>query len=127
VTLRERIGAWVVSRLGGELLRNRPERAMRLAEEAIELAQAEGVSESDVARIVARVYSRPKGEPTQEMGGVMVCCHAWAIAAFQDLDKLTEREVNRVEAVPAEVTRAKHAAKAHAGTALMHEYGKRGD
>jgi hypothetical protein len=115
---RKRIEAWVLDRLGTECLMDREERAKRLFEEAAELLQAEDVSFVHAVNILRRVYDRPKGEPEQEMGGVMVCAHAWAVAADQNLVVLTEREVARIESVPAEVTRAKHAANAKAGTAI---------
>lgn len=120
-TIPGRIARWVVSRLGEPLLTDREERALRLVEEAIELAQAEGIPYAHIVNVAQRVYSRPAGEPAQEMGGVMVCAHAWAIAAEESLAALTEREVSRIEAVPAEVTRAKHDAKADAGTARRSE------
>jgi hypothetical protein len=116
-TFAGRVARWVVDRLGEQCLMDRQERALRLLEEALELAQAEGISVSTAERTKDRVYARPPGEPAQEFGGVMVCAYGWAVAAGEDPDVLTEREIARIEAVPAEVTRAKHAAKAASGTA----------
>jgi hypothetical protein len=116
-----RIAEWVRSRFGERCLMDRRERAMRVVEEAIELGQAEGVTQADVVRIAVRVYSRPVGEAGQEAAGVQVCLLAWAIAADANLDVLTRHEVERIERVPAEVSRAKHNAKAAAGTAIRAE------
>ncbi len=116
-----RIARWVVDRLGEKLLMDRRERAMRLVEEVIELAQAEGIAPFEVKRVTDHIYSRPVGEPDQEMGGVMVCAHAWAIATSSNLDFLTAKEVSRIENIPAEVTRMKHAAKALAKVAIEAE------
>ncbi len=115
--LTNRIAAWVRSRLGTEVLMDRQERAARLVEEAIELAQAEGVPEIRVVNIARRAYERPVGEVEQEVGGIGVCILAYCYAADLDFLALTDREVKRIEKVPAEVSLAKHNAKAKAGTA----------
>lgn len=114
----ERVRAWLVSRLGEQSL-DRRERALRIVEEAVELAQAEGISQSQVIITSDRVYNRPVGEPAQEVGGLMVCVHGWIASTGENLDALTEREVSRIESVPAAVTRAKHDEKARAGTTVV--------
>lgn len=116
--LTNRIAAWVRSRLGTAVLMDREERAARLVEEAIELAQAEGMARSDVVKITNRVFDREVGEVTQEVGGIGVCLLAYCHAADLDFVMLTKREVDRIEKVPAEVTQAKHDAKVKAGTAM---------
>lgn len=118
VDLKNRTAGWVQDRLGLRCLLDRKERALRIVEEAIELAQAEGVGAPDVERVAARVYSRPAGEPAQEFGGIGVCCLAYDYAARIDFTLAVATEVARIESVPADVTRAKHAAKAAAGTAV---------
>src|SRR4051812_11277389 len=50
--------AWAV-RSFGPIALNRDERAARMAEEAVEVAQVEGVPLDVMQRITARVYSRP--------------------------------------------------------------------
>ena len=74
---------------------NRSLRALRFAEEAIELAQACGVSEEKALELVRIVYSRPAGYPYQEVGGSMVTltvlCHALGI----DLENAFQIEVRR--------------------------------
>lgn len=59
-------------------------RALRLLEEAIELAQAEGVTMQEVGIVRDQVYAKPPGDPLQELGGVLIC--AVAHAAVRDWD-----------------------------------------
>jgi hypothetical protein len=116
--LTNRIAGWVRSRLGEKALMDRQERAARLVEEAIELAQAEGVPEIRIVNVARRVYDRPVGEVEQEIGGIGVCLLAYCHASGFNFVTLTDREVTRIEKVPVEVSRAKHNAKVRAGTAM---------
>lgn len=120
----DRIAAWVTSRLGREVLVDRKERATRLVEEAIELAQAEGVDIDVISRVANRVYERPVGDPRQEAAGVSVCLIAYCFAADLHPIAIAEAEILRVEHVPAEVTRAKHAEKVRAGTSMPRQNGE---
>jgi hypothetical protein len=122
VTSEARISNWLQSVLGTEVRTNLRERASRIVEEAIELAQVEGVDKEQVQRIVERVYSRPVGVASQEIAGIQVCVLAYTDAADIDLAKVTNDEITRIED-PAliEKIRAKHAAKAAAGTAIPAE------
>ena len=70
-------------------------RALRFAEEAIELAQACNVSEEKMQLLVATVYSRPRGEGTQEVGGCMVTLTVLCRAMNIDLEKAFFTEVCR--------------------------------
>ena len=62
---------------------NVPVRALRAAEEVIELAQAVGVPETKMALLVKTVYARPGGMAYQEVGGsmvtLMILCRALGI------------------------------------------------
>lgn len=57
---------------GATISRDKAERNHRFLEEALELVQACGCTESEAAQLVAYVYGRPAGDPPQEVGGVMV-------------------------------------------------------
>lgn len=94
--LQGRITGWVVSCLGLESLMDRKVRATRVLEEAIELAQAEGIQEHFVEAWVKRVYSRPPGEPIQEMAGIGFCLLAYAVCVDENLGHVVEAEVTRV-------------------------------
>lgn len=56
------------------------ERAMRMLEEAAELAQALGVAEEQFRLIGRHVWSKPKGEIYQELGGAALTLAACAEA-----------------------------------------------
>lgn len=118
MTLSERVSRWVVSKLGYNLLHNRKERATRLLEESLELAQAEGVSYEVGAKLLHRVYSRPVGDPAQEVAGVNVCLLAYAVASETDVTQATTVEIARMEGLDKDKLRVKHNAKAEAGVAL---------
>lgn len=107
---------WAVNSFGAIAL-NRDERAARMTEEAIEVAQVEGVPLEVIQRIAARVYSRPVGELGQEIGGLLVGLYALAANSGVDTDAEFRREFNRVLSKPKEWWARKHAEKVAAGTA----------
>lgn len=117
--MRLRVRAWIVSTFGEPLLLNRRERAARVVEEAVELAQAEGVSPELVRRIAERVYSRPPGSIAQEVAGLMVTLLGHSASAGIDPEVVTLQELERIERPEiAAAIRAKQAEKAHAGTGM---------
>ncbi len=118
---QKRIKDWVIRTFGEALFTDRRERAARVVEEAIELAQAEGLNLLEVDLISMRVYSRPAGEVSQEAAGLSVCLLAYADTAGMDLDAVTLTEIERIESVPVEKFRRKQAEKAAAGTARAAE------
>ena len=95
--LARRIGSWVRRAFGEAAMTDRWERTARVLEEALELAQAEGLTAADVQRVLDRTYSRPVGEPSQEAAGLMVTLLAWAEATGTDLATVTLAEVERIE------------------------------
>lgn len=107
---------WAVENFG-EVARNVDERAARLVEEAIEVAQHAGVPTYVIERIMRRVYSRPVGDLGQELGGVGIAL--MAVAENSGLGFQTEilKEWDRVQALPKEHWQRKHAEKVAAGTA----------
>lgn len=71
-------------------------RAMRLLEEAYELAQAEGVSELECVIIRDQVYGKPAGEPRKELGGVLTTAFAYADCADFDSSDAFWTEFERI-------------------------------
>jgi NTP pyrophosphatase (non-canonical NTP hydrolase) len=71
-------------------------RALRLAEEVVEMAQALDVPEEQLADLVRVVYARPRGEAFQEVGGVQVRLVVLCAALGIDPDEALEAEVRRV-------------------------------
>lgn len=107
---------WAV-RSFGPIAQNVDERAARVAEEAIEIAQVEGVSLETVKRIADRIYSRPAGERWQEIGGTMIGMLSYAEIIGLSLAECTQREFQRVLSKPQDWWQKKHAEKVAAGTA----------
>lgn len=117
MTSGERVKAWVL-KCFGEKSMSRQERALRLVEEAIELAQAEGIRSPIISAITYRVFSRPPGDPDQEAGGVGVCLEGWGAAAEKNVALLTEQELQRIESKPADHFRQRHNAKVAEGLSV---------
>lgn len=106
---------WTCSTFGDKVAQNQQERAMRLFEEAAELAQAAGVPADKSAAILARTYSRPAGAEPQEAAQVLVTLLSYCAQLGIDLEFQFEQEVNRCIAnKPA--LKAKYDAKVLAGT-----------
>jgi len=76
------------------------------------LAQANGCSRSDALVLVDYVFNRAKGEPDQEVGGVMVTLASLCSATGLNMDEAGDRELarnwTRIEAI-----RAKQQSKPH--------------
>lgn len=97
--LEGRVEVWVQSRIGDNAM-NPKERAMRLFEEAAELAQAEGITGYQLCDQIYHVYGRRPGVPEQEAGGVAVCLLAWCAAHGVKFDNVALAEIERIEAKP---------------------------
>lgn len=113
--LQQRVTIWVRRCFGTECLMDRRERGARVLEEAAELAQALGCPKDQVIRTIDHVYSRPVGDPAQEIGGVATTLLAACSALEEDFEILAEREVSRIESKDPEYFRERNAAKADAG------------
>lgn len=86
---------WGLRCFGVDHMLNRSVRALRFAEEAIELAQVCGVSEDKAAELVRIVYSRPIGKLYQEIGGSMVTLAVLCHTVGVDLEDAFQVEVCR--------------------------------
>lgn len=109
-------GSWVSATFGLQSLEDLPNRAARVAEEGVELAQSEKVPKEQVLAIVERAYSRPAGEPKQEAAGVIFTIFAYAHAKGFSLLSALSRELKRVRSKDPEIFRAKQREKYVAGT-----------
>lgn len=107
---------WVGDTFGKPSLSTR-ERALRVIEEAIELAQTEGLTVEDVRSVAEHVFGKPPGDPAQEVGGLGVTLLAYCEARGISADMEERREFNRVLAVDPAHFRARHNKKADAGIA----------
>ncbi|WP_196484968.1 hypothetical protein [Burkholderia stagnalis] len=107
---QSRVQPWLLECFGAEIASNRAERNHRFLEEALELVQACGCTASEAHQLVDYTFSRPLGEPTQEIGGVMVTLAALCLANGRDMHAAAEAELARVW-TKVEQIRAKQAAK----------------
>jgi len=88
---------WVQRCFGADVLLNRQERALRLLEETLELAQSVGVPPSDVRTLVDYVYSRPPGMETREIGSVLLTAAVMCrVLGWSDPTDLLLSELRRV-------------------------------
>lgn len=62
---------WILAWLNTNLVWNKQERNQRFLEEALELVQSLDMDAATAHKLVDYVFSRPPGEPKQELGGVM--------------------------------------------------------
>lgn len=91
------VGKWMVEVFGEEIAMDPLERIMRFLEEALELAQAEGMTAEEVGRVVSYVYGRDTGETCQEVGGVMVTLAAFCFRRGVDLKAAALTEFDRID------------------------------
>lgn len=107
---QSRVQPWMTACFGPEISGDRLERSDRLLEEVLELLQSGDYPRERIAALTGYVWSRPKGEPVQEVGGVMVTLAAYCLAHGLDMHEAGETELariwNKVEKI-----RAKQAAK----------------
>lgn len=91
-----RVGSWMISCFGEKISHDRIERNFRFLEEALELVQSLECSKEDAHKLVDYVFDRKIGEPTQEVGGVMVTLAALCLANDIDMMKEGNVELERV-------------------------------
>jgi hypothetical protein len=109
------VGKWAEEAFGGAEANSVPQRALRVLEEAIELAQAAKLDEKLVHDLVKYVYQRPVGEVEQEVSGVSVTLLAFCCAAGLNADTVEWAEVVRVLSKPREFFTERNAKKNAAG------------
>ncbi len=71
-------------------------RSLRALEEMMELCQAEGVTAEEVYIIKNQVFSRPKGEVEQELGGVLTTISAYAATRYLNIEDIFYSEFTRI-------------------------------
>ncbi|WP_276841698.1 hypothetical protein [Herbaspirillum huttiense] len=101
---------WMMACFGATISNDLVERNHRFLEEALELVQSTGCTQSEAHQLVDYVFGRPVGEPVQEVGGVMVTLAALCLAAKMDMHAAGETELARIW-TKVEQIRAKQAAK----------------
>ena len=109
-SLQERVAPWMQACFGPEIAADAIERRHRFTEEALELLQAMGGTKHEATQLVDYVFGREKGEPHQEVGGVMITLAALCLATGLDMHRAGEDELARIW-TKVDVIRAKQAAK----------------
>lgn len=113
--LQREVGAWMRRAFGDRSADSRLERAARFVEEALELGQAAELTRDQVEQLVGYVFDRPVGELEQEVGGAAVTLLAFCHTHEISMRQLTERELDRVLAMPIEHFALRNAQKRAAG------------
>lgn len=93
---QDRVKPWMDACFGPEISADAIERNHRFIEEALELVQANGCTQSEAHQLVDYVYNRPQGDINQEVGGVMVTLAALCLAVGVDMHEAGETELARV-------------------------------
>lgn len=116
-----RLKLWVIKNFGSTSWTDSIERCLRLLEETIELAQAEGIPRHLVSRLANRVYGRPIGDRNQEVAGVATTLIAYARSNTISLEQVCNDQIRRIELTPVEHFRIKQSEKHAAGVGLFPE------
>lgn len=87
---------WVNECFGRQISTDTKERCCRFLEESLELVQSLDVTKEEAQELLNYVYSRPKGTPNQEVGGVMVTLAALNSAVGIDMEAAATGELTRV-------------------------------
>lgn len=104
------VAKWVKDCFGEEIANDTVERSFRFTEESLELVQSLGITRAQVLILVDYVFDRPKGEPQQEVGGVMVTLAALCNANGIQLKNAALTELLRCQSKTDKI-REKHFSK----------------
>lgn len=69
---QDQVNDWMLECFGEEITKDGTERNHRFLEEALELVQSLSCTQSEAHQLVDYVFNREVGQPSQEVGGVMV-------------------------------------------------------
>ena len=107
-----RVQPWMMECFGAKISADKLERGDRALEEMFELLQSGDYPRERVAALRDYVWDRPKGDPLQEAGGVMVTLAAYCLAFGLDMHEAGEVELARItQPEIVQKIRAKQAAK----------------
>ncbi len=110
MSFQSKVGIWLVKCFGPAVAADTTERNHRFLEEALELVQSTGCTQSEAHQLVDYVYGRPVGDVLQEIGGTMVTLAALCEANKFDMKACGRVELSRIKGKTEEI-RAKQAAK----------------
>lgn len=107
---QKKVSQWLIACFGEEIANDKQERCFRFMEESLELVQSLGMTKEQVLQLVDYTFSRPLGEPIQEVGGVIVTLNALCYAVGISLERCADMELDRVNE-KIEKIRSKHFSK----------------
>lgn len=110
-----KIGQWVQECFGPDQASSIEQRALRLMEEVVELAQVSNCNKQQLHHLIEYVYRRESGNQAQEIGGVALCLMAYGAAAELSIDACELQELNRVLSKSPEVFNVRNSEKNAAG------------
>ena len=90
------VGDWLIDCFDEKIAINKRERCDRFLEEALELVQSLHYKKEDIPFLVDYVYSRPAGEPAQEVGGVTTTLSALCYGHKINLNQAAQDELDRI-------------------------------
>lgn len=111
------VKSWVLETFSEKVASSIEERCLRFIEEANELVQALGLSKERAQAVLDYTYSRPAGEPFQEVGGTLITLLALTSAADIRTEDAFRTELERCYK-NMEKIRAKNLAKPLKGSDL---------
>jgi hypothetical protein len=95
-SFQQRVGGWMQECFTPGIIADKLERNDRFIEEALELVQSLNYSADRAHALVDYVFGREKGEPSQEVGGVMVTLAALCNPNDLSMDMAAETELARI-------------------------------
>lgn len=95
MSLQYKLRTWLIACIGEATLMDPQARALRVLEEAVELAQAAGLPQSKVLEQVQHTYARPPGDISQEVAGVLNAAMLTAECLGEDALHLGSNELKR--------------------------------
>jgi hypothetical protein len=95
-SFQQRVGGWMLQCFTPEITADKLERNDRFIEEALELVQSLDYSAERAHALVEYVFGREKGEPSQEVGGVMVTLAALCNPNGLNMEMSAETELARI-------------------------------
>lgn len=105
-----KVDDWMKECFGNEISNDTVERNYRFLEEALELVQSCGATQTECLQLVHYVYGRPMGTVAQEVGGALVTLAALCTAQRIKMDAAGQSELDRIW-FKIEAIRAKQARK----------------
>src|SRR4051812_24438197 len=95
-TMQTVVHQWAIRCFGRRHVEDHKVRALRTAEEVVELCQCLDVAKDTLHLLIDSVYSRPTGSLAQEIGGVMLTLGVLAEEYNYNIEECMENEMHRV-------------------------------